>query len=73
MGKILISLLFKGNGETDIADGDKPKEHSKDDEDQIAKYRELLRSIHEKEKKSQDTDMEMEIKWIPGRLLFLSL
>ncbi|XP_032069332.1 ESF1 homolog [Thamnophis elegans] len=54
----------KGNDETD--DGDKPKEHSKDDEDQIAKYRELLRSIQEKEKKHQDTDMEMEIKWVPG-------
>ncbi|XP_034288286.1 ESF1 homolog [Pantherophis guttatus] len=56
----------KGNDETDIADGDKPKEHSKDEEDQIAKYRELLRSIQEKEKKHQDTDMEMEIKWVPG-------
>uniref|UniRef100_A0A8C6XR80 ESF1 nucleolar pre-rRNA processing protein homolog n=1 Tax=Naja naja TaxID=35670 RepID=A0A8C6XR80_NAJNA len=56
----------KGNDETDIADGDKPKEHSKDDEDQIVKYKELLRSIQEKEKKHQDTDMEMEIKWVPG-------
>uniref|UniRef100_A0A8C5WVT7 ESF1 RRM domain-containing protein n=1 Tax=Laticauda laticaudata TaxID=8630 RepID=A0A8C5WVT7_LATLA len=56
----------KGNDETDIADGDKPKEHSKDDEDQIAKYKELLWSIQEKEKKHQDTDMEMEIKWVPG-------
>ncbi|XP_026568605.1 ESF1 homolog [Pseudonaja textilis] len=56
----------KGNDETDLADGDKPKEHSKDDEDQIAKYKELLRSIQEKEKKHQDTDMEMEIKWVPG-------
>ncbi|KAL7991313.1 hypothetical protein Chor_015569 [Crotalus horridus] len=56
----------RGNDETDVADGDKPKEHSKDDDDQIAKYRELLRSIHEKEKKCQDTDMEMEIKWVPG-------
>uniref|UniRef100_A0A2D4PQ08 ESF1 RRM domain-containing protein n=1 Tax=Micrurus surinamensis TaxID=129470 RepID=A0A2D4PQ08_MICSU len=50
----------KGNDKTDIADG-------KDDEDQIAKYKELLRTIQEKEKKHQDTDMEMEIKWVPGR------
>ncbi|XP_070588725.1 ESF1 homolog isoform X2 [Erythrolamprus reginae] len=55
----------KGNDET-IADGSKPKEHSKDDEDQIVKYRELLKSIQEKEKKQQDTDIEMEIKWVPG-------
>ncbi|XP_034965949.1 ESF1 homolog [Zootoca vivipara] len=47
-------------------DTDKHKQHSKDDEEQIAKYRELLRSIQEKEKKHQETDMEMEIKWVPG-------
>ncbi|XP_053236562.1 ESF1 homolog [Podarcis raffonei] len=47
-------------------DSDKHKQHSKDDEEQIAKYRELLRSIQEKEKKHQETDMEMEIKWVPG-------
>ncbi|KAH0621861.1 hypothetical protein JD844_023550 [Phrynosoma platyrhinos] len=45
---------------------DKHKSHPKDDEEQIAKYRELLQSIQEKEKKHQETDMEMEIKWIPG-------
>ncbi|XP_077172263.1 ESF1 homolog isoform X2 [Paroedura picta] len=38
----------------------------KDEEEQIAKYRELLQTIQEKEKKHQETDMEMEIKWVPG-------
>ncbi|XP_015281492.1 PREDICTED: ESF1 homolog [Gekko japonicus] len=42
------------------------KHHHKDEEEQIAKYRELLQSIQEKEKKHQETDMEMEIKWVPG-------
>uniref|UniRef100_A0A803TCZ8 ESF1 nucleolar pre-rRNA processing protein homolog n=1 Tax=Anolis carolinensis TaxID=28377 RepID=A0A803TCZ8_ANOCA len=45
---------------------EKHKSHPKDDEEQIAKYRELLRGIQEKEKKHQETDMEMEIKWVPG-------
>uniref|UniRef100_A0A8C3PSC7 ESF1 nucleolar pre-rRNA processing protein homolog n=1 Tax=Calidris pygmaea TaxID=425635 RepID=A0A8C3PSC7_9CHAR len=45
---------------------DKPKKSQKDDEEQIAKYRELLQSIQEKEKKQQEKDIEMEIKWVPG-------
>ncbi|XP_061478568.1 ESF1 homolog isoform X2 [Rhineura floridana] len=49
-----------------MTDSDKHKHHPKDDEEQIAKYRELLRSIQEKEKKHQETEMEMEIKWVPG-------
>uniref|UniRef100_UPI00398E5066 ESF1 homolog n=1 Tax=Pristiophorus japonicus TaxID=55135 RepID=UPI00398E5066 len=36
----------------------------KDDEQQISKYRELLRTIQGKEEKNKD--MEMEITWIPG-------
>ncbi|XP_007423978.1 ESF1 homolog [Python bivittatus] len=56
----------KGDDETHVVDGSKPKEHSKDDEDQIMKYRELLQSIQEKERKHRETDMEMEIKWVPG-------
>ncbi|XP_044310324.1 ESF1 homolog isoform X2 [Varanus komodoensis] len=48
------------------ADSDQHKHHPKDDEEQISKYRELLRNIQEKEKKHQETDMEMEIKWVPG-------
>nr|XP_060642028.1 ESF1 homolog [Anolis sagrei ordinatus] len=45
---------------------EKHKSRPKDDEEQIAKYRELLRGIQEKEKKHQETDMEMEIKWVSG-------
>lgn len=37
------------------------------EEEQIAKYRELLRSVQEKDKKEKDKDMEMEITWVPGR------
>ncbi|XP_014450512.1 ESF1 homolog [Alligator mississippiensis] len=45
---------------------DKLKRSQKDDEEQIARYRELLQSIQEKEKKCEENDMEMEIKWVPG-------
>ncbi|KAM6404621.1 ESF1 homolog isoform 2-T2 [Pluvialis apricaria] len=45
---------------------DKPTKSHKDDEDQIAKYRELLQSIQEKEKKQEEKDIGMEIKWVPG-------
>ncbi|KAG2467174.1 ESF1 protein, partial [Polypterus senegalus] len=38
----------------------------KDDEEQISKYRELLKSIQNKEKTHKDIDMEMQIKWVPG-------
>ncbi|XP_074845469.1 ESF1 homolog [Carettochelys insculpta] len=48
------------------AEDDKPKKSQKDDEEQIAKYRELLQSIQEKEKKREENDVEMEIKWVPG-------
>uniref|UniRef100_UPI0037E815E9 ESF1 homolog n=1 Tax=Semicossyphus pulcher TaxID=241346 RepID=UPI0037E815E9 len=42
------------------------KKQKKSDE-QISKYRELLRGIQDKEKKLQeDKDMEMEITWVPG-------
>lgn len=34
-------------------------------EEQIAKYRELLLNIQDKEKK-KDRDMELEITWVPG-------
>uniref|UniRef100_A0A6J0UA32 ESF1 homolog n=1 Tax=Pogona vitticeps TaxID=103695 RepID=A0A6J0UA32_9SAUR len=56
----------QGSDATHTTDIEKPKLHPKDDEEQIAKYRELLRSIQEKEKHHQETDMEMEIKWVPG-------
>lgn len=41
------------------------KKHKKEEE-QIAKYRELLQSIQEKDRKEKDKDMEMEITWVPG-------
>lgn len=49
---------------------DKPRKSQKDDEEQIAKYRELLQSIQEKEKKQEEKDIGMEIKWVPGRVYF---
>ncbi|XP_053917299.1 ESF1 homolog isoform X2 [Cuculus canorus] len=45
---------------------DKPRKSKKDDEEQIAKYRQLLQSIQEKEKKQEEKDIGMEIKWVPG-------
>ena len=38
-------------------------------EEQISKYRELLKGIQDKEKKIQeDKSMEMEITWVPGKV-----
>lgn len=43
------------------------KKKEKKSEQQISKYRELLRGLQDKEKKLQeDKDMEMEITWVPG-------
>lgn len=56
--------LLNDNGPT-VEDG-KSKKNQKDDEEQIAKYRQLLQAIQEKEKKGKENDMEMEIKWVPG-------
>lgn len=43
------------------------KKKEKRSEQQISKYRELLRGLQDKEKKLQeDKDMEMEITWVPG-------
>ncbi|CAN9510048.1 unnamed protein product [Ophioblennius macclurei] len=41
------------------------KKKKKKSEEQISKYRELLKDIQSKEKK-EDRDMEMEISWVPG-------
>ncbi|XP_053332917.1 ESF1 homolog [Clarias gariepinus] len=41
------------------------KKGKKEDE-QIAKYRQLLQSIQDKEGRGKDKDMEMEITWVPG-------
>lgn len=55
-----------GEGVAQEMEDDKPRKSQKDDEEQIAKYRELLQSIQEKEKKQEEKDIEMEIKWVPG-------
>ncbi|OXB82870.1 UNVERIFIED_CONTAM: hypothetical protein H355_010440 [Colinus virginianus] len=56
----------QGEGVAHETEDDKPRKSQKDDEEQIAKYRELLQSIQEKEKKQEERDIEMEIKWVPG-------
>lgn len=59
---------YRGNGLLTFvsAAGEATKE--KKNEEQMCKYRELLRGIQEKEKKLQeDKDMEMEITWVPGK------
>ncbi|OBS72334.1 hypothetical protein A6R68_13089 [Neotoma lepida] len=55
----------QGENGVSVEDG-KTKKNQKDDEEQIAKYRQLLQVIKEKEKKGKENDMEMEIKWVPG-------
>ncbi|XP_036961656.1 ESF1 homolog [Acanthopagrus latus] len=46
---------------------DKKKQKKNKSEEQISKYRELLKGIQDKEKKLQeDKAMEMEISWVPG-------
>nr|XP_027809454.1 ESF1 homolog [Marmota flaviventris] len=56
---------IQGDDRVNVEDG-KTKKTQKDDEEQIAKYRQLLQVIQEKEKKGKENDMEMEIKWVPG-------
>ncbi|MFT7806182.1 ESF1 homolog isoform X2 [Arapaima gigas] len=46
--------------------GEKTKKLLKSDAEQIAKYRELLKSINDKEQKAEDKAMEMEVTWVPG-------
>lgn len=57
---------LQGDDEVNAEEDGKTKKHQKDDEEQIAKYRQLLQVIQEKEKKKKENDMEMEIKWVPG-------
>ncbi|KAM3865402.1 ESF1 homolog [Diretmus argenteus] len=46
---------------------EKKKKEKKKSAEQISKYREILKSIQDKDKKlQQDKDMEMEITWVPG-------
>lgn len=62
----VIEEDLQGNDEVGGEDDGKTKKNQKDDEEQIAKYRQLLQVIQEKEKKRKENDMEMEIKWVPG-------
>ncbi|KAM4862759.1 ESF1 homolog [Urocitellus parryii] len=57
---------IQGDDGVNVEDGKTQKKTQKDDEEQIAKYRQLLQVIQEKEKKGKENDMEMEIKWVPG-------
>ncbi|XP_008849307.1 ESF1 homolog [Nannospalax galili] len=61
-----IEEALQGKDGVNVEEDGKTKKNQKDDEEQIAKYRELLQVIQEKEKKGKENDMEMEIKWIPG-------
>ncbi|XP_028684002.2 ESF1 homolog [Macaca mulatta] len=57
---------LEGDDGVNVEEDGKTKKSQKDDEEQIAKYRQLLQVIQEKEKKGKENDMEMEIKWVPG-------
>ncbi|XP_017372939.1 ESF1 homolog [Cebus imitator] len=61
-----IEEELQGDDEVNVEEDGKTKKSQKDDEEQIAKYRQLLQVIQEKEKKGKENDMEMEIKWVPG-------
>nr|XP_031530277.1 ESF1 homolog isoform X2 [Vicugna pacos] len=61
-----IEEELQGDDEVSVEEDGKTKRSQKDDEEQIAKYRQLLQVIQEKEKKGKENDMEMEIKWVPG-------
>lgn len=62
-------MFYLGENGVSIEDGN-TKKYQKDDEEQIAKYRQLLQVIKKKEKKGKENDMEMEIKWVPGEIQF---
>ncbi|XP_032950718.1 ESF1 homolog isoform X3 [Rhinolophus ferrumequinum] len=61
-----IEKELQGDDVVNVEEDGKTKKSQKDDEEQIAKYRQLLQVIQEKEKKGKENDMEMEIKWVPG-------
>ncbi|XP_012330359.1 ESF1 homolog [Aotus nancymaae] len=61
-----IEEELQGDDGVNVEEDGKTKKSQKDDEEQIAKYRQLLQVIQEKEKKGKENDMEMEIKWVPG-------
>ncbi|XP_032207323.1 ESF1 homolog [Mustela erminea] len=61
-----IEEELQGDDKVSVEEEGKTKKSQMDDEEQIAKYRQLLQVIQEKEKKGKENDMEMEIKWVPG-------
>ncbi|XP_025788118.1 ESF1 homolog [Puma concolor] len=61
-----IEEELQGDAKVNMEEDGKTKKSQKDDEEQIAKYKQLLQVIQEKEKKGKENDMEMEIKWVPG-------
>ncbi|RVE76750.1 hypothetical protein OJAV_G00012180 [Oryzias javanicus] len=59
--------LEAGGGGTEEAVGETQKKKKRRSEEQISKYRELLRSIQSRDGRQQeDQDMEMEVTWVPG-------
>ncbi|XP_039075034.1 ESF1 homolog isoform X2 [Hyaena hyaena] len=61
-----IEEELQNDDKVSMEEDGKTKKSQKDDEEQIAKYKQLLEVIQEKEKKGKENDMEMEIKWVPG-------
>ncbi|XP_072564862.1 ESF1 homolog [Paramormyrops kingsleyae] len=53
-------------GHEDQEVGKKTKKSHKNDAEQIAKYRELLKDLQHKDVKLEDKAMEMEVTWVPG-------
>lgn len=60
-----IEEELRGDDGISVEEDGKTKKSQKDDEEQIAKYRQLLQIVQEKEK-GKENEMEMEIKWVPG-------
>lgn len=65
--------MLLGDDEVTVEEDGKTKKSQRDEEEQIAKYRQLLQIIQEKEKKRKENDMEMEIKWVPGKSQILNV
>ncbi|XP_007525851.2 ESF1 homolog [Erinaceus europaeus] len=61
-----LEVNLQGDDDVSMEEDGITKKVMKDDDEQIAKYRQLIQAIQEKEKKSKGNDMEMEIKWVPG-------
>lgn len=64
---LVFVLFYLDEDGVSVGEDGKTKKNQKDDEEQIAKYRQLLQFIQEKERKGKENDMEMEIKWVPGK------